>query len=652
MPVLSTSRWLLVAIVIGWAALATEGVDACMRGGISGEATAAIIGLCVVFSPVLLVAGAGYATGSAVAAAGHQVKSHIKDAMDRRKTQKASNLFLRQRNNYVRKIGSEVFNRYIADVHQKMRENPGSASALVEFGAAMLLNHDLLAASDAFNAAIKIIEASELTARSRLAVGLSSTRPLLNNELSPVTWTPPAATGAATWDPSQSPLLLEELQRAASAYFTRGFILQLLGRYGAASDDMDWAVSHLYALRLLKKQRPAEATPNPPGVVPTLALADAVNGCAFVHYLAAAYPSTHRDTAPESTHCPGIAELLGWVAPTAHAMIEAAYTKAIELDPTQGMYYHNRALYYYYVVGVPQLVNPAATEDANADATLGDIFDPSGGISKALADWDAAIATHNFGTEAEGHAFRAQCLALLQRPQEAQSAQERAAALSDDVFLVSLNKYGELTTPWPLPIETYRGHMDPHSWAEHRFLKPTWCDVCMQRISLRASGAKLYECGRCRMKACHRCREQVEASYCVVSAELVYKVGDRVSCPTISATKIFTVASVGYTVSLTDPTSGKVLENIFPTMLIPALPAPSTGSGAAAAPPSAAPLLPSQHMHTLKPRSNHRPKHCGACDKFIFSHHTYRCDKCPYTCHVDCVPTDGTALVVEAYPSA
>ncbi len=90
----------LVAVVLGCVA---HGVEACMRGGISTRATVALIGLCVIFSPVILVGAAGYGAVRGGAAAVEAIQEKVHTEREKRKLRaKGSNLFLQQRNRLVK----------------------------------------------------------------------------------------------------------------------------------------------------------------------------------------------------------------------------------------------------------------------------------------------------------------------------------------------------------------------------------------------------------------------------------------------------------------------------------------------------------------------------------------------------------------------
>jgi hypothetical protein len=111
-----------------------------MRGGIAPGSAKAIIAICIIFSPVILVGGAAYGTYAVARAGVNKVQSTVNNRTGERK--RTSNLIAKQRNRMVKKVGAANFDNYIQQLFNNAKSAP-TPDTLLELGTALFLNNDL-----------------------------------------------------------------------------------------------------------------------------------------------------------------------------------------------------------------------------------------------------------------------------------------------------------------------------------------------------------------------------------------------------------------------------------------------------------------------------------------------------------------------------
>eukprot|EP01102_Stenamoeba_stenopodia_P000493 TRINITY_DN10472_c0_g1_i1.p1 TRINITY_DN10472_c0_g1~~TRINITY_DN10472_c0_g1_i1.p1 ORF type:complete len:559 (+),score=112.75 TRINITY_DN10472_c0_g1_i1:105-1781(+) len=149
MPLLCSSRagllpptFALICLIL---LLDVPQVEGCMRGGISPGATAALLGLCVVFSPLI---AAGY-----VGVFGYNVATEGVRRMKRR----PSNFIRLQRNKAIRKLGLSKFTSYLDELKTYADENPEDLDKQLEYAAALFISEDYHTAYDVLSSIDKTV---------------------------------------------------------------------------------------------------------------------------------------------------------------------------------------------------------------------------------------------------------------------------------------------------------------------------------------------------------------------------------------------------------------------------------------------------------------------------------------------------------------
>lgn len=237
-------RWTLglVALLL---VLGAREAEACMRGGISNEATVAILGLCVVFSPILI-------PGALVVGATAAVQSQSVRKAKRR----GSNFIRTQRNKAIRKIGLRKFSSYMEELEAYATENQWDYDKQLEFGTALFINEDYSRAYDVL------------------------TLVLDHAGKSPIWW-----------------------NKLPMAYYLRGLTNQFLGDYEEACEDF----MNVYYQFQFKVQpdgedgRAMEAGPDgnkPAQCLPRITVEDARNSKGFSHLLRALYGVPDESLSP------------------------------------------------------------------------------------------------------------------------------------------------------------------------------------------------------------------------------------------------------------------------------------------------------------------------------------------------------------------
>jgi len=121
--------------------------EGCMRGGLSPGATWTLLGLCVVFSPVIATGYVGYFAVSG-AAVGVRKGTQMK--------RRGSNFIRIQRNKAIRKLGLSKFKNYLEELKTYADENPKDLDKQLEYGAALFINEDYHTAYDVLNSMFQV----------------------------------------------------------------------------------------------------------------------------------------------------------------------------------------------------------------------------------------------------------------------------------------------------------------------------------------------------------------------------------------------------------------------------------------------------------------------------------------------------------------
>lgn len=139
-----------IALLVLFLSLVSS-AQACMKGGIAPQASAALIGLCVIFSPFIIVGLAGYTVVKGTATIKYAVSDKLKESAERKRT---SNIIRSQRNRMVKKVGAKNFENYLQKLAEKCQDEPTSDNFL-ETGTALFLNNDLITALEYLTKAIE-----------------------------------------------------------------------------------------------------------------------------------------------------------------------------------------------------------------------------------------------------------------------------------------------------------------------------------------------------------------------------------------------------------------------------------------------------------------------------------------------------------------
>jgi len=260
------------------------------------------------------------------------------------------------------------------------------------------------------------------------------------------------------------------------AYFVRGLTNQYLYDFNSSIFDFDSAASLLPEIPEETKTGADEGAGG--AVPPQLIASDAINARGYSKMQKALYGGGV-----------GGEELISLLSESI-ADISTAINKSPEV---QGMYYHNRGYSRYH------RSKYLSTEEAKKEELL-----------LAIADYEFAIGSGNFGTTAEAHAMKAQALALLGKLDEAQGEAKQASELDSKVFLVDLTNTEQLETPWPLPTEKFRDQNDFHSFQETSFRTFHYCGHCSKLIK----PGKGHHCYKCDVRMHNYCLPKVKGKDC------------------------------------------------------------------------------------------------------------------------------------------
>ena len=489
-------RWILLCVILGFIST----VEACHGGGMSGASLFILVPLLIIGTPIVMAGNAIQAVGRGAAGAG------------RGTSKRTTNIVNSWRKRLRKSVGNDNFNAYYQELYESVvhGEN-GTLSGYLDLGKATFLHgNDLITADKYVTKAIDIVSNekyhfAELGNLSEIQVN----KDVLGVDLSTI----------------------EEHDRAelAEAFFVRGLYHQYLrlfedsrvyfeisaelldglvwSRYLTVEQSIRSQLNQMkleqlddYLLQreievpenisLVEKracvynfrhtkptQKGAFEFPVEDQVVPGLTRDVALNSAAFAGYLHALYDCNDKEKKK--------------------ALLERAiryFSLALEEcdaknKTPEGMYFFNRGKAYYYLSYI---------ESQNYQ-------------DLALADFNAAVASDNFGTTAEGHAMLAQSLARQGKFEAAEIELEKAQQLDSRVFTVNLHSADELCDPWPLPFEDFVVHQKAaHQLEEVTLLRPRWCDHCLHSIKT----PKAVQCKKCKYLIHKGCQTNILGNSC------------------------------------------------------------------------------------------------------------------------------------------
>lgn len=509
----------------------------CNGGGVDPITATAILGVVVVggiiTSPVWVPGAILYGTGVGV-------YKGVQAAQQRRTT----HVLRKVQKRLLKRLKAGEWQSYLQLLMERCKQEPDKEN-LHEFGVAMIIANDMVKAEEILTSALEAISRfpRDPTAISR---------------------------------------------REASILFARGMVNQELRDYRNAVSDFQ------EASRLLECGTPPSEAGSCLSVVaslevstlPPLTPAECLNSLAYSKYLLAMYEVMQPHESPARDAAPLLERSASWndriyeskTLLKAAIEHENAAIEATQGDP-RGMFFFNRGKFKYYLAlltsmhkgcdDVESVDGPAIKLSTSEEAL----------VSEASVDFQFCVTTSNFGTTAEGHAMRAQALAVLGDMSLAEVAAQQADDIDPKVFLVDLTSPEQLSMPWPLP-PPLQSH-DPHKFEEKRFHRPHYCDHCIKLIS---NFTNAYCCTRCQFRIHRGCLE---------------KAGKLRTC-----WKEKQEAGMSFTFNLTQ---GKEVE------------APET------------------HVHSMMPVYFHKPTWCDACQNICLSPHGYRCTECRFRVHGSCV---------------
>lgn len=378
-----------------------------------------------------------------------------------------------------------------------------------------------------------------------------------------------------------------ETTRQASVQFARGVVNQELRDYEAAIEDFTQARNQLHLAK--SKEDPLEPALVSGAALPQLTQAECLNSMAYAKFLTALYKVMQADdflyvadAPPTLVRSKSGAER----SAESRRLLEEAIkhlNDAISVtdgDP-RGMFYFNRGKAKYFLA----LISNMDKEDEASESSKAAAFALTDAeqvlMTEALSDFTFAVGTQNFGTTAEGHAMRAQALAVLGQMPEALEASAMADDIDEKVFLIDLSSPFQLMTPWPLP-QPPQDHA-AHDFVEKNFHRPHYCDHCLKLITNFRSA-----------NCCQRCQFRVHRG-CLDKAKKLKTCWNEKKSAGLSFRE--------------NATQGKEVQ------------------------------APDSHVHVLQSVYFHKPTWCDACGGCCFRPYGYKCVECRLRIHGDCAAT-------------
>lgn len=565
----------------------------CNGFGVDSPAVIGLIAVCVVLSPILVPAVAVSVAASAATSKASKVK----------RERRTTNLLRKVKNRFVKRLKAGEWQGYLQDVFDRAQADP-SFENLHELGVAMLIADDAVKSEQYLSSAAAKAE-----------------------------W----AVDSCSWScPEEAARLPEFAEKLAAILFARGLANQTLRDYNHAIEDFARA-ARLLDEAVAKQEaggapKPEEALPaavadhEAPKALPKLTSAECHNSSGYSRYLKALYAIMQaRDFVRLGTEMAldgymdlplpqtAAAEIAAFArsqstdtrVAQARALLEASatsYDAAVALtEEPRGMFIFNRGKAKYYL-GLLTAMGAASLGEVG-QGTLHLRDEERLLVEEALADFDACVSLENFGTTAEGHAMRAQALAVLGRMDEAAPAAEKAAALDPRTFLVDLAAPEQLLTPWPLPPPP-RGDQS-HDFEERTFMAPHFCDHCLSLLPGLCAAAC---CRRCEFVVHRACLDKAQKlKTCWHSSEEREGAAEAHGARSFSLRRMFGLTQGG--------------EN----------------------------ATPEAHVHKMAFVHFHKPTWCDACGEFALVPWGYRCVECRYRAHVDCVDGLTNCVMVEKH---
>jgi tetratricopeptide (TPR) repeat protein len=528
---------------------------ACGGGGIGAPTSGAVIALCVLFLPVIIPVAAVGGTGY-IAYKGIKKGAGLAAKIKDRNVRRKRNsdIIKTQMNRALKQVGKPAFTEYIQTMFDSVKES-NSAYNNFELGIALFLNKDLIGAEEYLTKSIDIA------------------KPLYATKSQQREWI-----------------------HFAHSYFIRGLVNQYLWDFDSAAKDFQEAIQLFESDATLCDALNAN--------VPQLTSLDAHNSYGFAVALKALYGIKSSSSSSEDNDSSSLKDET--LDDEKVQLLDRAideYTLAIGRSSVpQGMWLHNRGVARYFRT---YYVKFQGEDYVRQELEL------------ALADFEAAVHSGNFGTAADAYAMIAQVLARLKKNYRGKSAKDFESDIEKNiglayeadpkVFMVDVNNEIELSIPWPLPRHDYMYKKSSHEFAKVHFAKPTWCHHCMDFIA-NPVGKQGYECVACNYSVHSKCFPQVKAKTCWTreQKELIFS-------PTTRQNRQETKKHLS-----TVKGTYKGVDDVTATDDKP---------------------LSLSHNHHFKPSWFSKPTWCDYCGKFVVSpvgKQGYTCADCGYKVHKDC----------------
>jgi hypothetical protein len=445
----------------------------CHGGGFPSISGKALVGICIVFSPIIVPA-------AVIGGTAFVTKVAVDKTKETKKAMRTSNVLMKERNRAVKSIGAAKFNAYLREIHGRALAHPEDVRILIELAVAQYLSNDILGAHEVALDAIKM--------------------------------------GTKNNTEATSPKSQEEL---GLAHYISGVILQSMPNYTEARKSFELCVQSWDSLPAMRQRVQKGESPDAPCKL-RVTLSDAYNSLAF---------ATQRIALLERN------EVGDEFEPDAKAaMFRTAidlHTKAIEVsEDVQGMYFHNRAVAKYFLALVRINSLPMLDgEDYDSYTIRAFSLADEALLRDAMKDWETAINSGNFGTTAEGHSMLAQSKTILGDFDGAALERETARKLDPKVFIIEggpTEKPMSLISSWPVPHMLYDRHRDNHNWEKAKLMRPTWCDHCMCFITFNQAKGNVQRCTKCNYTCHAECHPSVKVKVCWNSVHPGFSCGDKV----------------------------------------------------------------------------------------------------------------------------
>lgn len=529
-----------------------------MQFSISRREACAIVGICVIFSPLIAVGAAGYGVVAGSKAARYKMRSSRAESKER----SVDSILTKQRSVVMDEVGAAKFQQYLQEVYDRVKASPGFDSHY-EYAAALFLNGDIVTAEEVLQAGI----------------------------------------GAAT--PETEP------GRLGAAQYLLGIVQQHLGAYELSATTFEAAAANLE--RAGDGGRAETAVSSDGNTVPKVTLADAVNAQGYAYYMTALYGSGATKDQRD---------------PLLLRAIEC-YEKAMRVSQVpEGVHNHNRALAKYYLAVSEERVDPYSSVIIGDESTklLNDSF----------ADWDVACSMDNFDGDAVARSMQSQVCCLLLQRAKSESYLAQARELDPAVFnACHFDDLHQCAVPWPIPPVTFSVGSESHDFRATRFMRPTWCDCCMEFITLSQNNTgKCGECRNCGTKVHEGCIEKLRNRPCWVALHEPLAVGCTVGPkPLYKKDLKFTEGTLTSLSDYSCTVQGSDGNSYYMSAYQLRVLRHSDNSAVLG------------HVHKLVEKKLHRPHWCDQCKKFIANLKGYKCSECPLLIHKECVGGVANAVV-------